>query len=220
MGEIRIQFHVVTDGHDQMIAPIEAFLETMNAYGQDPTELLTTDKPAEDKAFFTTIIPSLKATQDKLDQVAPPAPPNVDALPACDVDPALCKLCRTPLEIATQVDAARNVVNALPPRLRVMSLDAEWDVTKNQQGMVVGSGPVAVIQLSFKESADGPIRALVLQVSHCTPKWWPPVSLLAITCPLQITTTLHLYPHPHSRFTARSHCLSASWRCWRTLRLP
>ena len=166
VGEIRIQFHVVTDGHDQMIAPIEALLETMNAYGQDPTELLTTDKPAEDKAFFQTIIPSLKATQDRLDQAAPPAPPTTDALPACDVDPANCKLCRTPQEIATQVDAARNVVKALPPQMRVMSLDAEWDVMKNQQGMVVGSGTVAVIQLSFKESEDGPIRALVLQVCH------------------------------------------------------
>jgi hypothetical protein len=54
VGEIRVQFHVVTDGHDQMIAPINALLATMNAYGQEPPELLGTDKPAEDKGFFQT----------------------------------------------------------------------------------------------------------------------------------------------------------------------
>ena len=48
IGEIRIQFHVVTDGHDQMRNSIQAFLDTMNAYGQPNVELLTTDKPWEE----------------------------------------------------------------------------------------------------------------------------------------------------------------------------
>ena len=44
-GEIRLQFHVVTDGHDQMRASIKAFLATMNAYGQPDVDMLTTDNP-------------------------------------------------------------------------------------------------------------------------------------------------------------------------------
>eukprot|EP00978_Attheya_sp_CCMP212_P037953 scaffold183316_cov56-Attheya_sp.AAC.3 len=51
-GEIRLQFHTVSDSHDQMIAPIQAFLKTANEYGHDHPILLTTDKPCGDKRFF------------------------------------------------------------------------------------------------------------------------------------------------------------------------
>ena len=34
-GEIRIQFHVVTDGHDQMEDQIKKFLHTLQEFGQD-----------------------------------------------------------------------------------------------------------------------------------------------------------------------------------------
>ena len=59
VGEIRFQFHVVTDRHDQMTSQIETLLEMLHAYGHKMPELLTTDKPAEDKAFFQTTIPLL-----------------------------------------------------------------------------------------------------------------------------------------------------------------
>mmetsp|Transcript_13267 Transcript_13267/g.33624 ORF Transcript_13267/g.33624 Transcript_13267/m.33624 type:complete len:97 (-) Transcript_13267:146-436(-) len=57
LGEIRFQFHVVTDGHEQMVASIAVSRVTQNAYGQPPVELLFTDKPTEDKAFFEEQIP-------------------------------------------------------------------------------------------------------------------------------------------------------------------
>jgi hypothetical protein len=47
-GEIRLQFHVHTDGHDQMIKPLQAFSETVAAYGVQLTSLFGTDKPAVD----------------------------------------------------------------------------------------------------------------------------------------------------------------------------
>ena len=184
IGEIRIQFHVVTDGHDQMIGPIRAFLDTMNAYGQMPTKVLTTDKPADDKAFFMSLIPSLKATQNELDRAAPPPPSPTR--PECTVDATLYKVLSTSSEISGQVDAARNLVKALPPHMRVMSLDAEWDVFKNQRGHVIGSGSVAVIQLGFKLRADGPIRALVIQVHG---KKTLPERILALLADPEITFT-------------------------------
>ena len=43
IGEIRIQFHVVSDGQDQFNAAIAAFIDTCNNYGQAPPELFFTD---------------------------------------------------------------------------------------------------------------------------------------------------------------------------------
>ena len=162
LGEIRLQFHVVSDAHDQMAAPIGAFLDTMNAYGMEPTELLCTDKPSDDKVFFMDAIPSLRTKQNEL--VAPPAP-HAPALPLATIDAARYKICRSASEINTAVGAARDLVKALPLNRRVMSLDAEWDVEKNAAGFITGHGTVALVQLSYQRSPDDEVRALVLQVS-------------------------------------------------------
>jgi hypothetical protein len=75
-GEIRVQFHVVTDGHDQFMAPIMALRETLNAYGHVHPQLFVTDQPSVDKEFFLKAFPSLQAKQDQLDRLvsAPPVP--------------------------------------------------------------------------------------------------------------------------------------------------
>ena len=59
-GEIRVQFHVVTDGHDQFVGPIAKLLETLRAYGHKLPSLFITDNPAHDNAFFKHEIPSLQ----------------------------------------------------------------------------------------------------------------------------------------------------------------
>jgi len=161
-GEARIQFHVVTDGHDQMEPQIKAFLDTMNAYGHRGVELFWTDNPSGDYLFFTRLIPTLVDTQRTLDGLAPPPPPH--AVPACDAGADRYNLATQDTEIESKVFAARNFVARLPPEQRVMSLDAEWDTTKNKRGSVTGTGKVAVIQLSFRTQADGEVHALVLHV--------------------------------------------------------
>jgi hypothetical protein len=45
-GEIRMQFHVVTDGHDQFIGPLEELKDTLRSYGQAEPEHFSTDNPA------------------------------------------------------------------------------------------------------------------------------------------------------------------------------
>ena len=62
-----MQFHVVSDAHEQFISQIDALLHSLKEYGQTPPRRLATDKPAEDKAFFKQHIPSLQAEQDRLD---------------------------------------------------------------------------------------------------------------------------------------------------------
>ncbi len=60
VGEIRVQFHVVTNRHDQMTSQIDTLLETLCVYAHQMPKLLTTDKPAEDKAFFSRNNPLTK----------------------------------------------------------------------------------------------------------------------------------------------------------------
>ena len=69
-GEIRIQFYVVTDGHDQMESAVQAFLATTNAYGQRPLNLVFSDNPTADDEWFKSQIPSIQASQDRLDEAA------------------------------------------------------------------------------------------------------------------------------------------------------
>ena len=146
VGEIHVQFHVVTDGHDQMTNQIETLLETLRAYGHEMPHLLTTDKPAEDKAFFQDTIPSLRIKQQELDDISQlPTPSALPSFNECIVDPTTIKICRTPSEINTNVDAARNLVWDQLSEHRVMSLDTEWDVNKNASGYVVAQGTIALI---------------------------------------------------------------------------
>ena len=167
-SEIRIQFHVVTDGHDQMRGPIREFINTMNCHGHGGLDLLFTDKPSLDFAFFQEVFPSLLDTHKTMNNLAPPAPPTLfNSLPQCEVDSSRYKSASTVAQINTFVDAARNVVRALPPRERIMSLDAEWDTVLNRRGNVIAQDKIAVIQLSYRIDSNGDVCALVLRVHAC-----------------------------------------------------
>ena len=76
-GEIRLQFHVVTDGHDQMLAQIQAMLDTMEQYGQPPTKVFFTDNPKHDAKFMFAAIPSLRAMNVQLNASLPTPPGQV-----------------------------------------------------------------------------------------------------------------------------------------------
>ena len=69
VGEIRVQFHVVTDGFDQFEGPLDAFHATLVAYGHALTCLLGTDNPARDAAYFLNKLPGLRAKQAELDAI-------------------------------------------------------------------------------------------------------------------------------------------------------
>jgi hypothetical protein len=106
VGEVRIQFHVVTDGHNQMKTPIREFFKTMNAYGQRDVELLATNNPAGDCDFFLQEFPSLQANQTNPNLLGPR--PTVDdaVLSQCSVEMSRIKLCCMITEINSHVDAA------------------------------------------------------------------------------------------------------------------
>jgi hypothetical protein len=47
-NEIRTQFHVVSDGHDQYVRPIEAMVKKKSAWGHEMPQYMYTDNPTRD----------------------------------------------------------------------------------------------------------------------------------------------------------------------------
>jgi hypothetical protein len=162
LGEIRQQFHVVTDGHEQFVQQLRELVSTIDEYGQDPTELVSTDKPWEDKAFFLSHLPGVQRKQTELDAAAPPRPDG--GMAVARVDAATYKVLTTPGGIGTHVDAMRDIVKARPPGQRVIALDTECDTTKGPNGHVIGKKKDALVQLSYMH-ADAKIITLVIRLT-------------------------------------------------------
>ena len=159
LGEIRIQFHTVTDGQDQFGNQLDAFLETLELYGQPETQLFFTDNPSNDKAYFTEKLPGVLAMQCKLDAAAPPPPSS--ARPTVTVPPERFKVIKASGEISNLVDAMRDMVAERPRTRRVTSLDLEWDVERTARGLIIRQGRAAVMQLGY-ENPNGDVCALVV----------------------------------------------------------
>ncbi len=154
----------MTDEHKQCEEPVKELLKTMAAYGQAAPELFTTDKPATDKPFFLSAIPSLKIKQNEFDATHTNADVHMEnELPLCTLTPDRLSLISQPDIINRSIDSMRNLVLAQPISERVLSLDCEWDTTVDSRGIVSGrASTVAVISLSYR--AGGIIKALVIQV--------------------------------------------------------
>ena len=158
-GEIRVQFHVVTDGQDQFAGPIAYLLETLAAYGHELPTLFFTDKPKDDDAFFKQVIPSLQAMQNRLDGFI--ASPEV-AAPVAEFEDLNITIIKKATLMASPLTSLRNLVRALPTREKVISIDCEWNTAKDSQGRIVANDKVALIQLGYFEGDVA--RALLLPV--------------------------------------------------------
>ncbi len=66
LGEVRIQFHVYSDSHDQMMTALQAFLRMTHNIGLPEVKLFFTVNPAGDKQFYMRMLPSLQVQQDML----------------------------------------------------------------------------------------------------------------------------------------------------------
>ena len=97
-GEIWVQFHVVTEGHDQFKRPVAELLKTLTAYGHMHPYLFSTDQPGMDDIFFKLEIPSLQAKQDELGRLVF-APVVVPA--AAELEAGAFTLLKTPAAINT-----------------------------------------------------------------------------------------------------------------------
>ena len=186
LGEVRVQFHVVSDSHEQMVKQIAALLSTLSAYGMEHPRRLATDKPAEDKAFFQQQIPSLRDEQERLDALVATddatmgndqaataheatagqaATAEQTDLPTYTINVAeQVQTASTVAAINQLVDLMRTQLTDLPAEHHVLSLDAEWEIIKNASGFQTGRGRLDLIQIGYR-LADGVYRALLLKVT-------------------------------------------------------
>eukprot|EP00964_Phaeocystis_antarctica_P154765 scaffold123625_cov66-Phaeocystis_antarctica.AAC.2 len=162
-----MQFHVVTDGHDQMEALLRALVDTLNAFGQPQPELVCTDNVPGDKAFFLRMLPSLLIMQAKLDGAnPPPAPAPTGSLPLAHATLAqIGPVIKGTGRINTAVAALRDQLDALPKEQQVVGLDAEWDTTMSTHGFPVSSGKVALVQLGYDLQDGRGKKAMLLHLS-------------------------------------------------------
>lgn len=172
-GEIRIQFHVYTDSHEQMQAALEAFMRTTEALGQPPMKYFWTDNPTGDRRYFLECIPSLKASQDALDamcndesQDGPTTTSNASNLPVYDYSSIdVHEVTTTMKEECNQ--KIRAMLQDMKENIKTIGLDAEWNVERNSTfGMQSGSSKVKLIQMAYRDN-DNKIQVLIVR----TGKW-------------------------------------------------
>ena len=70
IGEVRVQFHVVTDSQEQFLGAIEEFKRTLKAYGHSQPTSFYTDNPLADRDFFQKEILSLREEQERFNKMA------------------------------------------------------------------------------------------------------------------------------------------------------
>jgi hypothetical protein len=167
IGEIRIQFHIVTDGHEQMVHAIRSFHETIVAYGQPHTKLVFSDKPAEDFAFFCNGLPGVMAFQRELDSMQTNAVSVECAEPVarCALNPQDVPFLRNSTDINIKMSALLDHLKDLPIARRVVALDCEWQYGSKLQYPPKGRDKIALIQLAY-ETDPGNINVLLIQCRH------------------------------------------------------
>lgn len=158
-GEIRIQFHVYSDGHEQFVEVLKRMTRTMEAYGQQLPQLIFVDNPNETKANFLRDLPSLRASQQQLNTHVPP-PPTPD-LAVCGVDSNRFTLHTGKAEVTNAVIALSSLLSTTMDK--VVSFDMEWEVKKSTRGLIEGTGRAALMQFGYVE--DGIVKCILLRVN-------------------------------------------------------
>lgn len=167
-GEIRLQYHVVTDGHDQLQQALAAFKKTAECYGHPNIELIITDKPRQDKLFYHGVFPSLVESERKMNEHIVELE-ETDHLYKINEDQLICL--QSPRDMQTVAIALKNELKTRSKK--VMGLDCEWKVHTNvSSGCVTDSGSIDTIQLAYVFEDDCEqvqtqhIKCYILQVSR------------------------------------------------------
>lgn len=155
VGEVRIQFHIYTDSHEQMKAALEAFKRTTSGLGLPEVRIFFTDNPSGDKKFFPEMLPSLRAQQEKFDELYGGGTPelmedesDLPLYPSSRIK--IVRMASTTQEIENQTMALLENVNG-----NRIGLDAEWNKEVNATtGMQTGRSRIHVIQVAYRNSDD------------------------------------------------------------------
>jgi hypothetical protein len=170
LGEVRLQFHVVTDGQDQMLEAIARFKRTIEAYGQAGPRYVFTDKPTEDHPFFSQQFDSVAKTEEEMVKELPSIVLREDQnnhdMPVCSIESADYQLLRTTTEISQAVNLLRTHLETLKPDERAIGFDEEHEYGSKIKFPPKGRDKVALLQLGYR-TASGKLACLLLQLhSH------------------------------------------------------
>ncbi|KAL3770800.1 hypothetical protein ACHAWU_006359 [Discostella pseudostelligera] len=161
VGEVRIQFHIYSDSHEQMKSALEAFMGTTSSLGLPSVRLFYTDNPGGDRQFYMRQLPSLQSQQDILDElcVSNDVPAGIkDSHPSYEYD-------RINVRTALTKSDVEKVVMALKEDIKGgrIGLDAEWNQLVSCRGIQTGTSKIQTMQIAYRNS-DDEINVLVLKV--------------------------------------------------------
>ena len=164
IGEVRVQFHVYSDSHEQMTPALEAFKSTTAEFGLPGIKLFLTDNPVGDKRYFMDMLPSLKVQQKLFD----------DRCDSDNSDPQPCSqstydYSAIRVRVISQKDEVNQVLDAMSQDMKEskIGLDAEWNVEVNSRGHQTGSSNIKTIQIAYRSMSDDMVQVLIFK----TDKW-------------------------------------------------
>ena len=180
-GEVRLQFHIYTDSHEQMLSALEAFEKTRSMMGFEGVRHVIGDNPRKEKTLFLSSMQSVKEQQDKYDsQQQPIGRDPSSGQRYYDSKHLLIKSAFGSSEINRTVDAMREEMKG-----QTVGLDAEWNRILNTRGIQTGRGRIQWIQLAYRNEANK-IRVLLLWVGDLVAL---PSSLKNLICDCSIQFT-------------------------------
>eukprot|EP00956_Cyclotella_meneghiniana_P017776 scaffold29226_cov58-Cyclotella_meneghiniana.AAC.5 len=173
-GEVRLQFHIYTDSHDQMLCALNDFEKTRTMLGFDGISHIIGDNPRKETSLFMNLMPSIRAQQDKYDslKVSSGRDPSSGRL-YYDPKHLITKIAHKPSEIGRVVDAMKEEMKG-----KTVGLDAEWNRILNDRGRQIQRGKIQWIQIAYR-TKDDEIRVLLLWVGNVTKL---PDSLVNLLC--------------------------------------
>ena len=161
VGEVRIQFHVYSDSHEQMKSALEAFIGTASSLGLPKVRLFFTDNPGGDKQFYLQQLPSLQSQQDLFDALCVSnklADETEELFPSYQYERISVRTALTKCDV-------ENVVMALKEDIKGcrIGLDAEWNQSVSCRGIQTGTSKVQTMQIAYRNSEDE-LNVLVFKV--------------------------------------------------------
>ena len=145
-GEVRIQHHVVSDSHDQMKAPLQAFSQTTKEYGLPPPELASTDNPSRDTKFLLETFESLREQKKAFNSSPVPPVPTNNTLYPYDADAIKQRL--KVVESKDDINQAATAVQFVMNKEKGLALDCEWRVEFLGHGRK-NESKIGLIQLAY-----------------------------------------------------------------------
>lgn len=161
VGEVRIQFHIYSDSHEQMKSALEAFICTTSSLGLPDVRLFYTDNPGGDRQFYLRQLLSLQTQQDLFDDfcISNTAPTEIeDLLSSYQYDCINVRTASTKCDFKKVAMALKEVIQG-----GRIGLDAEWNQLVSCRGIQTGTSKVQIMQIAYRNSNDE-INVLILKV--------------------------------------------------------